>query len=115
MVFPDKDQFLQAFGIEPMEEDPSLALCRYKVRSDERDLELLITFSAVQKTFELLLYCSGHEVINLVSERTTKIELYRDSSGDGVRACFDIDGAQAEAIVTLAPEIKCRWWLIRAE
>lgn len=115
MNFPEKDEFLQVFGMEPVEEDASIALCRYRVHSESSNLDLLLSFSAVQESFEVVLYCARQEVINFVSERTTKIELYRDSSGAGVRAYFDVSGVQAEAIVTLEPEIKCRWWLIRTE
>jgi hypothetical protein len=29
MKFPSTGEFLEAFGIEPIEEDPSMAYCRY--------------------------------------------------------------------------------------
>ncbi|MNL62019.1 hypothetical protein D3C87_1860000 [compost metagenome] len=69
--------------------------------------------SAVQESFEVILSCSGQEVMNFVSERAAKVELYRDSSGGGVHVYFEIHGAQAEAVVTFEPEIKCHWWLLR--
>lgn len=92
-----------------------MALCRYRFNSKSNGLELDISFSAIQESFQILLYCGGQEVVNFVSERTTKMELYRDSSGSGLRVHFEVSGVQAEAIVTLEPTIKCRWWLIRTE
>lgn len=115
MKFPDKDEFLQLFGIQPIEEDPSVALCRYRLHSKSNNLELDLSFSAIQESFQVLLYLGEQQVVNFVSERTTQIELYRDSRESGLRVHFDVAGAAAEAIVTLEPEIKCRWWLIRTE
>lgn len=115
MRFPNKDEVFQEFGIEPIEEDPSLALCRYKFHSREFNLDLLVTFSAVQESFEVIVFCLGQEIINIVSERTEKVELYRDSTGRGLRASFEISGMQAEAVVILEPKVSCRWWLIKNE
>lgn len=113
MIFPGKEEFLREFGLEPVEEDSSMALCRYRVRSERRGLEIDISFSAVLESFEVVVYCNGYEIASLVSERVNKIEMRNDSSGSGIRAVFDIQGVRSEAVVNFEPEIACRWWAIR--
>lgn len=115
MNFPGKQVFLENFGIEPAEEDPGLALCLYRVRSPHGDTEAEISFSAVSESFQVRLLCNGREVMNFASERVKLIEMYRDETGSGVRAVFDVRGVSSEAVVILAPEIACRWWLLRTE
>ncbi|WP_416051216.1 hypothetical protein [Cupriavidus basilensis] len=115
MNFPTKEEFLESFGVEPAEEDPSLALWLYRVRSQHSDTEVEVSFSGVAESFQVRLQCCGREVLTLVSERAKLIELYRDKAGSGIRAVFDVQGVSSEAVVILVPEVSCRWWVLRTE
>lgn len=55
MDFPSTVDFLAAFGIEPVEEDPCMAYCRYVKQSKDRLHELDISFSAVAESFQVVL------------------------------------------------------------
>jgi len=69
MEFPSTFDFLETFGIEPIEEDPSMAYCRYVKRSSDGRLELDMSFSAVADSFQVVLRCDGKKVMAVSSER----------------------------------------------
>ena len=54
MEFPSTSDFLEEFGIEPVEVDPTLALCRYTKKSKNSELEVDISFSAVMRSFQVV-------------------------------------------------------------
>ncbi|MFJ9992746.1 hypothetical protein [Pseudomonas putida] len=113
MKFPSEDDFLEEFGIEPIEVDQSLALCRYKVESKNSDLELDFSFSAVMESFQVVLKLAKQELAIISSENVKSIEVVRDSSEAGVRVVFDICDSISEAVVTFEPDLNCRWWTLR--
>ena len=113
MEFPSENDFLEAFGIEPIEVDQSLALCRYKVKSKNSGLELDFSFSAVMDSFQVVLKLSMQELAIISSENVKSIEIVRESSGAGVRVVFDICDSISEAKVIFEPDLSCRWWTLR--
>ncbi|WP_248919413.1 hypothetical protein [Pseudomonas entomophila] len=113
MEFPSTNDFLEEFGIEPVEVDPGLALCRYIKKSKDSGLEVDISFSAVMESFQVVLRLATHELAIVSSENVKSIELVRDSSGAGVRVVFDICESTSEARVIFEPEVSCRWWVLR--
>lgn len=114
MNFPSTDDFLEAFGIAPIEEDPSLAYCRYVKQASEGEMEIDISFSAVSESFQVVLRCGGREVATISSERVKLIEIRSDDSGSGIHAVFDIGDVTSEAFVMLEPEPRCHWWTLRS-
>lgn len=113
MEFPSTNDFLEEFGIEPIEVDPSLALCRYIKKSTNSELEVDISFSAVMASFQVVLRLAMQEVAIISSENVKSIELVRNSSGAGVHVVFDICESISEARVIFEPEVSCRWWTLR--
>lgn len=114
MDFPSTVVFLEAFGIEPVEEDPSTAYCRYVKQSMDGLQELDISFSAVAESFQVVLRFDGREIMAVSSEKVRLIELRHDQSGSGMHVVFDVYGGTSEAVVTLEPDLHCRWWTIRS-
>lgn len=116
MKFPSTQDFLEKFGIAPIEEDPSLAYCRYvKTSSSIEEMEVDISFSAVSDSFQVILRIKGKDVAIISSERTELVEIFKESAGSGIRAVFDLQGVTSEAIINLEPELTCRWWTLRTE
>lgn len=113
MEFPSENDFLEEFGIEPVEVDPSLALCRYTIKSKNSGLELDISFSAVMESFQVVLRLSMQELAVISSENVKSIELVREGSEAGVRIVFDICESISEARVIFEPDVSCRWWTLR--
>jgi len=113
MEFPSPADFLEIFGLAPLEEDANTAYCRYVKRSADGRTEMDLSFSAVATSFQVVVRCDGHELVTISSEKTRFIKLRSDSAGACVRAVFDLHGVQSEALVTLAPELQCRWWTLR--
>lgn len=113
MEFPSENDFLEEFGIEPIEVDPSLALCRYTMKSKNSDLELDFSFSAVMESFQVVLRLSMQELAVFSSENVKSIDVVRDSSEAGVRVVFDICDSISEARVIFEPNLSCRWWTLR--
>lgn len=113
MEFPSENDFFEAFGIEPIEVDPSLALCRYTKKSKSSEIEVDISFSAVMQSFQVVLRLAMQELAVVSSENVKSIELVRDNSGAGVRVVFDICESISEARVTFEPEVSCQWWTLR--
>ncbi|WP_081337524.1 MULTISPECIES: hypothetical protein [Pseudomonas putida group] len=113
MEFPSEDDFLEEFGIEPVEVDPGLALCRYTIKSRNSDLELDISFSAVMKSFQVVLKLTMQELAVISSENVESIEVVRDGSVAGVRVVFDVCDSVSEARVIFEPDLSCRWWTLR--
>ncbi|WP_415846982.1 hypothetical protein [Stenotrophomonas indicatrix] len=113
MKFPSESDFLEAFGIEPIEVDPTLALCRYIKKSSRSDVEVDVSFSAVMKSFQVVLRLAAQEMAVISSESVKSIELVRDGSGAGVHVVFDIFESISEARVMFEPDVCCRWWTLR--
>ncbi|WP_200157352.1 hypothetical protein [Allochromatium vinosum] len=114
MEFPSTADFLEAFGIEPVEEDPGMAYCRYVKQSGDGLQELDISFSAVAKSFQVVLRCGGRELVSVSSEKVRLIKLRRDHSGSGIHVVFDVRDGTSEAVVTLEPDLRCHWWTLRS-
>jgi hypothetical protein len=114
MEFPDTFEFLEEFGIKPLEEDTSMAYLRYVKQAKDGGHELDISFSAVVKSFQVVMRYYDQELVTISSEKVQHIKLWRDQSGAGVRVVFDIHGVIAEAVVTLEPELFCHWWTLQA-
>lgn len=113
MKFPSTNDFLEEFGIEPIEVDPGLALCRYIKKSKSGGFEVDISFSAVMESFQIVLRVAMQEVAVISSENVSSIELVREGSEAGVRVVFDICESISEARVIFEPEVRCRWWTLR--
>ena len=114
MNFPSKYDFLEAFGIEPAEEDSSMAYYRYVKPSPNGELEIDISFSAISHSFQVVLRCRGHVVATVSSEKVKFIQLRSDKSGDGIHVVFDIQGVNSEVWVKLEPEVNFHWWVLRS-
>lgn len=80
MKYPSTDDFLEEFGIEPVEVDPTLALSLYRVKSRSGDVEVDVSFSVVMGSFEVVLKVSGQELATVSSESVKTIELVRVGS-----------------------------------
>lgn len=113
MDFPSANDFLEEFGIEPVEVDPSLSLCRYTVKSHSSGLEVDFSFSAVMGAFQIVLRLAEQEFAIISSESVKFIEIVRDGEGAGVHVVFDICNSTSEAWVMLEPDVSCRWWTLR--
>lgn len=115
MKFPSENDFLEEFGIEPVEVDSSLALCRYIKKSENNELEVDVSFSGVMGSFQVALKVATHEVAVVSSEGVRSIEVFREASEAGLRVVFDIRGSISEAKVTFEPDVFCRWWTLSNE
>lgn len=113
MEFPSENDFLVEFGIEPVEVDPSLALCRYIKKTKNSELEVDISFSAVMRSFQVVLRFAMQDLAVISSENVESIKLLRDGSGAGLHVVFDICESISEARVIFEPEVSCRWWTLR--
>lgn len=113
MEFPTTADFLEAFGIEPIEEDLSMAFCRYSRKADDGQLEIDFSFSAVEESFQVVMRFAGNDVATISSERVKQIDLFTKDASAGVRVVFELAEATSEAVVTLVPEIRCHWWTLR--
>ncbi|WMD19456.1 hypothetical protein RAS12_22970 [Achromobacter seleniivolatilans] len=112
MKFPSEDDFLEEFGIVPIEVDQSLALCRYKVKSKNSELELDFSFSAVMESFQVVLKLAQQVLATISSEGVETIEVVRDRSGAGIRVVFNMRDSISEARVIFEPDLNCRWWTL---
>lgn len=113
MDFPNANDFLEEFGIEPVEVDPGLSLYRYIKKSHSSDLEVDFSFSAVMGSFQVMLRFAEQELAVICSESVKFIEFIRDDAGAGVHVVFDICNSTSEAWVMLEPDVSCRWWTLR--
>ena len=113
MEFPSTNDFLERFGIEPVEIDPSSGLFRYITKSPRSELKVDFSFSVVMRSFQLVLRLDEQELAIISSESVRSIELFRDDAGAGVHVVFDICNSISEAWVMLDPDVSCRWWTLR--
>ena len=113
MEFPSTFDFLETFGIEPIEEDSSMAYCRYLKQSNDGRLELDMSFSAVANSFQVILRCDGKKTMAMSSEKVRLIELRCDSLGSGIHVVFDVSDGTSEAVVILEPDLYCSWQTLR--
>lgn len=113
MDFPSTHDFFEAFGIEPVEEDPGMAYCRYVKHSADGHMELDMSFSAIANSFQLMLRYGGKEVVMISSENVKLFEIRRHQARADVHVVFDMLGATSEAVVMLEPDLHCNWWTLR--
>lgn len=112
MQFPSTNDFLEEFGLEPVEVDPNLAMCRYVKRSCSSGLELDVSFSGVMNSFEVILRLSMQELAVVSSENVKFIEFLRGSSGVGLHVVFESRDTISEARVIFDPEVSVKWWTL---
>ncbi|MGX5830927.1 hypothetical protein [Mesorhizobium sp. 43Arga] len=113
MKFPGKADFQAAFGLEPEDEDPSMAYVRYVFRSNTSSLELDVSFSGVLESFQIITRIHGSVFGSISSERTISLVIDQDENGTkALHVTFDIKGIVAEARITFEPDISYQWWLI---
>jgi hypothetical protein len=115
MQFPTRLELIEAFGLEPLQEDATEAYRRYAKRTSDGSIEIEFSFSGVGESFQIVLRCGAHVIVTVSSERTSLIEIYRGNNGAGIRVVFEIEGVQSEALLILEPNIKCHWWTIRTK
>lgn len=113
MKFPSELDFLEFFGMEPVEVDPSMAYCRYVKTSNDGRSELEFSFSAVSESFQVVLRCAGQEMVCITSESVSLMEIRTHRRGKGVHVVFDAHGGKSEAEVTFEPNLHCSWWYLR--
>ncbi|MFB4392838.1 MULTISPECIES: hypothetical protein [unclassified Pseudomonas] len=114
MRFPRENDFLEEFGISPIEVDPGLALIRFLVKSNDGNVELDFSFSAVMESFQVVWRFANRDMMVISSEKVSAIEMIRDDSGAGIRVVFDVCESISEARVNIEPDISCRWWTLRS-
>jgi hypothetical protein len=112
IVFPSTDDFLQAFGLEPIESDRDSAYCRYVKPSSDGNTEIDFSFNAAARSFQAVLRCGGNEIAAICSEKVKFIEIRHDKTMSGLHVVFDIDGVLSEALIALEPTLHCKWWLL---
>ena len=112
MNFPSSYDFLEKFGIEPVEEDESINLFRYIKNSQSGEVEIDISFSEIMKSFQITLRISGREISTVSSESVRSIKFFSDDSGEGLHVIFDINKAVSEVRVVFELDISFRWWTL---
>lgn len=112
MLFPSNHEFLERFGIEPIEDDGSIGLCRYIKKAKNGELEIDISFSEIMKSFQVILRLSSREISKISSESVQSIEMVGDDLGEGLHVVFNIGGTISEARVILEPDISFQWWVL---
>jgi hypothetical protein len=109
---PSENDFFEAFGIRPIETDPDMACEFYVKQSNDGLQEIEISFSLVALSFQVVQRCGGKETMVISSEKLRHIELYKDDSGSGIRAVFEIDNVKSEVVVILQPDLYVHWWTL---
>ena len=113
MIYPTREDFLIAFGIEPVKVDGDLGLYHYLLRSNEEDADLEISFSSVYRSFQATIIFQDRTIATISSEMVAKIELNNDIGNSMIRVIFEINGLIAEAVVKIEPKITLHWWILK--
>lgn len=112
MIFPSSYEFLEKFGIEPVEKDDGIGLYRYIKKGEKTEFEIDISFSVIMRSFQVTLRCSGREISTVSSEGVQSIKIVKDKFGEGLNVVFNINATLSEARVILEPDISFRWWIL---
>ena len=112
MTFPSEEEFLAAFGVEPMESDLSVGSFLYVFEDCDGPLKAMVSFNAVERSFQVRLLIAGRDVIVVSSEKVESLRIHQDRRSSGLRAIFDIDGIISEAEVIVSPALSSRWWAL---
>ena len=114
MSYPSKTEFLEMFGIEPVEEDPRMAYCRYVKCSVDGAKQIDVSFSEVSQSFQVVFLFGNEELVRVSSESVRAIRLERDNIGARIDVEFGMRDLMSRAIVILEPHLHCHWWTLRA-
>ena len=112
MTFPSEEEFLAAFGVEPAESDPSHGYFLYAFEDCGGPLNVMISFNAIERSFQVRLLIAGRDVIVVSSEKVESLRIQQDGRSSGLRAIFNVDGVISEAEVIVSPALSCRWWTL---
>ncbi|MFM9860704.1 hypothetical protein RUR49_19790 [Pseudoxanthobacter sp. M-2] len=112
MTFPSEEEFLAAFGVEPAESDLSVGSFLYVFEDCDGPLKAMVSFNAVERSFQVRLLIAGRDVIVVSSEKVESLRIHQDRRSSSLRAIFDIDGIISEAEVIVSPALSCRWWAL---
>lgn len=114
MLYPSSYDFLEAFGLVPVEVDLSIGLYRYIQQANNTALEIDISFSVMMKSFQIVLRLSGQEISMISSEGVESIKIVKDNLGEGLHVVFEVCDITSEARVTLEPYVNLQWWILRS-
>jgi len=115
MQIPCIEDFMECFGMEPIEKDPEMAYLRYIKTSDDGAWGLDFSFSGIMRSFQVVFRHAEKEIGRICSERTKKVEIRMDKFSSGVHVEFEISGCTAEANIILDPYMHCNWSILMHE
>jgi len=73
MQIPEIEDFMECFGMEPIEKDVDMISFRYIKKSDAGLWELEFSFCATTYSFLVISRCDAKEMIRIYSEKTKKL------------------------------------------
>lgn len=114
MNFPAPNDFLEAFGLYPDSTDEADLFFKYVCRSKAGHAVASLSFSGISESFQINLSSCGEEVMVISSEQVDSISIYEGEYDSGVKVIFSHNGLSSEARITLEPDLKINWWMLRA-
>ena len=108
MVVPEDLELVEFFEREPSERVPEDGLYIYEV-TDQYGVTLIFSFNKVEGSVQVRLSRQGNDVALFSQEGATTLSVEDDASGQYLRCKFDIDGACADAKISISPSISVKW------
>jgi len=115
MKTPCVEDFMECFGMTPVEEDPEMAYFLYTRKSNDGKLEIDFSFGEITNSFHILLRCCGREVGKIYSEKMQKIEIRKGKYRSGINVVFEISGCASEVDIIFEPDLYCHWRILQIE
>jgi len=115
MKVPCVEDFMESFGMKPVEtkEDPDLRIFLYRAKSNDGKLEIDFSFSEIMSSFQILLRCCDREIGVICSEKMQKIEIYKEKYKSGIKVVFEISGCSSEVDIIIEPDLYYHWSILQ--
>lgn len=116
MIFdiPDETDFLDAFGLDPDESNPSDGFWSYRF-SDDSEVTLVLSFNQFAGSIQTDILVGNHIVETVCHENSRKLEIIKGERGHILKALCKSQGMSTELSVEFSPSINVQWSSLRTE
>lgn len=107
-VVPEPFDFIELFGVEPIEARPDDGYWCYAF-TDERGVELRFSVDAIERSVQTVVGLRGEVLSRCAQEGAVRVSLQTGGDRKAIRASFRQGTADGELVVEVTPRISVHW------
>lgn len=109
MIFPDADDFRAAFGVDPTDFDQDTLTFWYSFKANAGGVQVVVSFSALMKSFQVSMVVAGKEVAMVSSEGVESVRLIEEGADKKIFVSF-LEGRYSSGVtLVVEPDVHLTW------